>query len=97
MRIVQDTEITNVAFYIASYPAEELDEQPFTEVLAVFVDEIEAVVNGEKHLGCYARLGQHSTCCESFIAENCRKASQEEYQELFNELENSVGYKLKVV
>jgi hypothetical protein len=88
----QDTEITNVAFYIASYSAD------FTEVLAVFVDEIETnKTKDDVYFSCYARLGQHSTCSQSFIAENCRKASQEEYQELFNELENLVGYKLKVV
>jgi hypothetical protein len=94
----QDTEITNVAFYIASYPADEVDEQPFTEVLAVFVDEIEMYKpKDDTYFSCYARLGQHSTCSQSFLAENCRKATQEEYQELFNELENSVGYKLKVI
>jgi hypothetical protein len=90
--MVQDTETTNVAFYIASYSAD------FTEVLAVFVDEIETnKPKDDVYFSCYAHLGQHSTCSQSFIAENCRKATQEEYQELFNELENSVGYKLKVV
>jgi len=97
--MIQDTEITNVAFYIASYPADEVDEQPFTEVLAVFVDEkIDYdLVSKEIYFSCYSHVGQHSICSQSFIAENCRKATQEEYQELFNELENLVGYKLKVV
>jgi hypothetical protein len=97
--MVQDTETTNVAFYIASYPADEVDEQPFTEVLAVFVDEkIDYdLVSKEIYLNCYSHVGQHSICSQSFLRENCRKATKEEYQELFNELENSVGYKLKVV
>lgn len=95
--MTQDTEKTNVSFYLATYDANESDEQPYREVIAVFVDEIQAVVNGEKHLGCYARLGQHSTCSESFLAEKCRKATKEEYQDLFNELTNSVGYNLNIV
>ena len=104
----QDTEITNVAFYIASYPADELDEQPFTEVLAAFVDEKyyseDNIGYGgvtkedvENTLTGYAKLGQHTAVSKAFIEQRCRKATQEEYQELFNELENSVAYKLKVV
>lgn len=94
---MKDTHKTNVAFYMATYEPIEADEQPFKEVIAVFVDEIEGVVNGEKHFSCYAHLGQHSTCSEYFLAENCRKATEKEYQELFNELENQVGYNLNIV
>ena len=90
-------EITRVEFYMATYQPYEGDEQPYKEVLAVFVDDVEEVVNGEKHLGCYAHLGQHSTCAESFLAENCRKATKGEYQELFNELTFLVGYNLEVI
>lgn len=95
--MIQDTEITNVAFYIASYPAGESVKQPFTEVLAVFVDEIETnKPKDDVYFSCYAHLGQHSTCSQSFLAENCKKASHKEYQELFNELE-SIGYNLNVI
>jgi len=66
----KDKHITNVSFYIATYEPIEADEQPTKEVLAVFTDEVEAVVNGEKHFLCYAHLGQHSTCSQLFLAEN---------------------------
>jgi hypothetical protein len=94
---MKEIEKTNVAFYMATYEPIEADEQPTKEVIAVFEDDIEGVVNGEKHFSCYAHLGQHSTCSEYFLAEKCRKAEKEEYQDLFNELTNNVGYNLKVV
>ena len=87
---------TNVEFYIATYEANELDEQPYKEVIAVFVDEIEAVVNGEKYFTSYAHLGQHSTCSQSFLAEKCRKATEEEYKDLKTELE-SIGYNINII
>jgi hypothetical protein len=90
----KDTEVTNVQFYIATYPGYEGDEQPRKEVLAVFTEQPED--DGECYY-CYTHIGQHSICSQSFLAESCRKASQEEYQELFNELENLVGYNLKVI
>lgn len=93
---MKDTEKTEVTFYVATYEPND-NEEPYTEVIAVFVNEIEAVVNGEKHFSSYAHLGQHSICSQSFIAENCRKANETEYKDLFNELENSVGYNLKIV
>ena len=94
--MIQDTEKTNVQFYLATYDANESDEQPYKEVLAVFVDE---KIKGVKEVifECYVSLGQHSTCSESFLAEKCRKATKEEYQDLFNELTNSVGYNLNVL
>ena len=93
----KDKHTTNVSFYLATYEPQESDEIGYKEVLAVFIDEVEAVVNGEKHFSCYARLGQHSTCCESFLAKKCKKISEkEQYQELFNELEQ-LGYKLNVI
>lgn len=95
--MIQDIEKTNVAFYMATYEPIEADEQPYKEVIAVFIDEVEAVVNGEKHFICYAHLGQHSICSQSFLAEKCRKATKEESQDLFNELTNSVGYNLNVL
>jgi hypothetical protein len=104
----KDTEVTNVQFYIATYPGFEGDEQPTKEVLAVFVDE---KYYSEDNIGYgrvtkkdventfvgYVHNGQHTAVCKEFIVQNCRKASQEEYQELFNELENLVGYNLNVI
>ena len=95
--MIQDTEPTNVSFYLATYVPQESDEQPYREVLAVFVDEEENSRYGDKCFSCYAHLGQHSTCSQSFLAEKCKKITEkEQYQELFNELE-SIGYKLNVV
>jgi hypothetical protein len=82
--MIQDTEITNVEFYY-----HEVNEDLF----AYFPDEIADVSHNKMS---YSHIGQHSSCSLDYVKE-CRKASQEEYQELFNELENSVGYKLKVV
>lgn len=83
---------TKVKFYVASYAPVEEDEQPHREVLAVFVDEVH-----DGYIDCYAHLGQHSTCSNSFLRENCRIASKEEYNDLFNELTNLVGYNLEVL
>ena len=90
----KDKHKTNVQFYVATYEAIEEDEQPFKEVLAVFVDEAEGI---KDLFSCYAHLGQHSICSQSFLEEKCKKATKEQYQELFNELENQVGYNLKVI
>lgn len=93
---MKDTQITNVEFYVATYEANESDEQPFKEVVAVFVDE-KLVTDKDTMFDCYAHLGQHSICSQSFLRENCRKANETEYENLFNELENVVGYNLKIV
>ena len=92
--MIQDTEKTNVQFYLATYDANESDEQPYKEVIAVFVDEI---LKGTDYLGCYAHLGQHSTCSLDFLRENCRKINKkEDYQELKTELE-LIGYNLNIL
>jgi hypothetical protein len=93
---MKDTQKTNATFYVATYEAVN-DEPVISEVIAVFVDEIQAVINSEIYYSSYAHFGQHSDCSQSFLRENCRKARKEEYQDLFNELENVVGYNLKVV
>ena len=90
---MKDTHETEVTFYVATYEPNESDEQPYTEVIAVFYPKL---VNSNNY-SCYAHLGQHSVCSQSFIAENCRKANETEYKELCNELENVVGYNLKIV
>lgn len=96
--MIQDTEPTNVSFYLATYEPREADEQPYREVLAVFPDEIETnKPKDDVYYTCYAYSGGHSTCSQSFLAEKCKKITEkEQYQELFNELE-SIGYKLNVV
>lgn len=91
---MKDTHKTNVAFFMATYQPIEADEQPFKEVIAVFVPD---VLSNMEEFECYVHLGQHSTCSQSFLRENCRKATEKEYKELFNELENQVGYNLNVV
>lgn len=94
--MTQDTQKTNVEFYVATYEANELDEQPYKEVIAVFVDTKE---QGKREVifECYAKLGQHSTCSHPFLRKNCKKATETEYQDLFNELTNNVGYNLNVL
>jgi len=95
-----EAELTTVEFYVATYEANESDEQnevnSYTEVLAVFLDE-RLKTSSDIMFDCYAHLGQHSTCSQSFLRENCRKADEIEYKDLFNELENVVGYNLKIV
>ena len=91
-----DKHKTNASFYIATYEAIEDDEQPFKEVLAVFVNESFTQKDGV-YFNCYTHLGGHSNCTNSFLRENCKKATETEYKELFNELTNIVGYNLKVV
>ena len=98
--MIQDTEKTNVQFYLATYDANESDEQPYKEVIAVFTDTKQDIVyngNNDDGFECYAHLGQHSTCSKSFLREICRKATKEEYQDLFNELTNNVGYNLNIL
>jgi hypothetical protein len=89
--MIQDTEPTNVSFYLATYEPREADEQPTKEVLAVF---------GKNEFGSlegYAHLGQHCTLSQSFLAEKCKKIEdQEMYLDLYNEL-LSLGYNLEVV
>ena len=102
-------ELTNVQFYLATYEANESDEQNEREVIAVFVDE---KYYSEANIGYgrvtkedventsvgYSHLGQHCAVSQSFLAENCRKINdKEEYQDLFNELTNLVGYNLNVL
>jgi len=90
--IITDLEATNVQFYLATYDANESDEQPYKEVIAVFVDN-----KTDIFLDCYANLGGHSTCSQGFLAEKCKKITdQEDYVELYNELLN-LGYNLNIV
>lgn len=45
----------------------------------------------------YAHVGQHSGADYNHCINTSRPATEAEYQDLFNELENGVGYKLRVV
>ena len=95
--MTQDTEITNVSFYIATYEPNESDEQPIKEVLAVFIDtRIKSFDNLDFYYDCYAHLGQNSTCSELFLAKSCEYAKETEYKELLNEL-IQIGYNIKIV
>lgn len=96
--MIQDTEFTNVEFYVTTYEALEEDEQPYKEVLAVFVDERWLDEDFEVNsFDCYTHNGQHNTCSLNFLREKCKKATEKEYSDLYNELEKSVGYNLNVI
>jgi hypothetical protein len=75
--MIQDTEITNVSFYLATYEPNEADEQPTKEVLAVFVDE-SITTDKDTMFDCYVHNGQHSICSQSFLAEKCKKITEKE-------------------
>lgn len=45
---------------------------------------------------CYSHIGQHSTAMLGYISDT-KPATEEEYKELFDELENQIGYNLKVI
>jgi len=45
---------------------------------------------------CYVHIGQHSEASYDYYRE-CKKANEEEYKALYNELSNIVGYNLKIV
>ena len=66
------------------------------DLFAVFTEEISVRADRKKYFNSYAHIGQHSEACEEYIAE-CRNATKEEYKDLFNELENQVGYNLEVI
>ena len=78
------------------------NKETITEINAIFPDELQAVVNGEKHYLGYAHIGQHCEFHEDFLIDGfvgkhkIETATEEEYKELKTELE-SIGYKLKIV
>ena len=100
--MIQDTEPTNVSFYLATY------ENEFSEVVAVFVDdkyysETSIGYGGitkedvENTFESYVHIGQHTVVSKSFLKQYCKKITEKkQYQELFNELK-SLGYNLNVV
>lgn len=79
----KDLEKTQVTFY-----------KEDNSIFAYFPNE-EFDLHGNKT--CYAHIGQHSACSPDYITEmQLVKASKEEYQGLFDELE-SLGYNLEVL
>ena len=57
-------------------------------IIAVFPEDIE----GPGLYGCYAHVGQHSSTHYSYYL-STKKATEEEYTPLLNELKNYPGYK----
>lgn len=49
------------------------------------------------NVGSYMHLGQHSDADYNHVISITKLATEEEYKDLKNELENSVGYNLKVI
>ena len=45
----------------------------------------------------YMHVGQHGAADYQGLVNDTKLATEDEYKDLFNELENSVGYKLKVI
>ena len=82
-------ETTNVKFYL-SKQTEDFDP----EVYAVFVDNKYPYDNNM--FECYATIGQHALAHIDYINESTL-ATKEQYQELYNELTNIVGYNLIVL
>jgi len=82
--MTQDTEVTEVIFR----------KEKDGTILAVFP----YIIHNGITVTCYAHIGQHSACAyPDYAIDKCKPTTEAEYKDLFNELENSVGYKLKVI
>jgi len=64
------------------------------EVIALFPYNIENY-NGD--IVSYMHVGQHDIADYNLVVNNTKIATEEEYKELKNELENNMGYVLKVI
>jgi hypothetical protein len=63
------------------------------EVIAIFPNNLYSeVLYGNKVVDCYMHIGQHSSCDIEF-AKGLKDASEEQYKDLKNELEE-IGYNL---
>ena len=62
--------------------------------LFAYFPEIDGDMKGNKT--SYAHIGQHSACSPDY-AKECKRATKEQYEPLFKELTEMVGYKLKIV
>ncbi len=68
---------------------------PDGDIIALF-PEI-AVDNTGYNCESYLRVGQHGAANPRIVTSQTKPASQKEYQHLFDELTNMVGYDLKVI
>lgn len=62
------------------------------EIVAFMPYDIE---NWRGEFTCYAHVGQHSLCCYDYYL-SCKKATEEEYKELLEELK-SIGYDVEII
>lgn len=93
---------TAVVFKKITFFGDNPNTEGIEEINAIFPDEIQAVVSGEKHYLGYAHIGQHTEIHEDFL--NCSEvgnhkvvsATPEEYAELKSELEQ-IGYELEIL
>jgi hypothetical protein len=67
-------------------------EEDCDDVFAYFPEEVH---NGII-MTCYAHIGQHSACHPDY-ARDCKEATPEQYNDLKEELEKSVGYELEIL
>jgi hypothetical protein len=55
------------------------------------------VIESQTNCSSYAHVGQHSAADYYHCITTCRPATEAEYKDLFKELENNIGYNLKVI
>ncbi len=79
----KDTEITTVIFR-------------FDKEYGVYALFPYSIYDTSGLINSYAHVGQHSGADYNHCVDTTRLATEAEYKDLFNELENSVGYNLKV-
>ena len=93
---------TKVVFKKISWFDDNNGNESIVEINAIFPNELQAVVNGEKHYAGYAHIGQHCEFHEDFLKDSLvglhkvETATEEEYKDLKTELE-SIGYKLEII
>lgn len=79
----KDSEITKVIFRFWNESK---------DVIAIFPEYHDGVYG----IACYEHVGQHSYCDYFGVRDNSRLATEDEYKDLYEELE-SIGYNLKVM
>jgi hypothetical protein len=62
------------------------------DVIALFPEQIDGY-----QIGSYMHVGQHSPCDYNFMIQSTRQAKETEYKCLKNELENYMGYDLRIM
>lgn len=85
-----DTEITKVIFRKWNKSVSKNQE-----IIAIFPEEVGT-------MSCYTcssweRVGEHGACDPQEVIKNSKPATETEYQEVKNHLENHYGYKLEVI